>query len=133
MVYSLLSGMLGLVYLGGIGLLQGILTTGQKMELSTNSQPPAILIIITTLAIAALFNPLRKRVQHFIDRRFYRSKYNAEQALAEFAETARSETDLQALSDKLIAVVQETVQPQSAGLWFARKQENVSEEFQSRS
>ena len=68
--------------------------------------------------IAALFSPLRRRIQDFIDRRFYRRKYNAEQALADFAETARSETDLEALTGKLVEVVSQTMQPEQASLWL---------------
>jgi hypothetical protein len=75
-------------------------------------------IILTTLAIAALVAPLRRRIQDFIDRRFYRQKYNAEQALAEFANLASQETDLRALTDKLVDVVRETVQPVEVSLWL---------------
>ena len=74
--------------------------------------------VLSTLAIAALFSPLRRRIQDFIDRRFYRRKYNAEQALADFAETARSETDLEALTGKLVEVVSQTMQPEQASLWL---------------
>lgn len=128
LVYSLISGVLGLIYFGSIALIESILASRQEKIVPLNGQPPTIVIILTTLAIVALFNPLRKRVQSFIDRRFYRSKYDAEQVLTEFAETARSETDLQVLSDQLIAVVQATMQPKSTELWFARKQEINKEE-----
>jgi IS30 family transposase len=70
------------------------------------------------LAIAALFNPLRRRVQGFIDRRFYRQKYDAEKALAEFAAAARSETDLAQLSKHLTGTVQQALQPEQITLWL---------------
>lgn len=133
LVYSVISGVLGLVYFGSIAFLENILAARQGKMLLMSGEPPAVIIVLTTLAIAALFNPLRKQVQSFIDRRFYRSKYDAEQALAEFAEAARSETDLQTLSNKLIAVVQETVQPKSVELWFAHRQVINQDKNQSRS
>jgi hypothetical protein len=82
-------------------------------------QPPsAIVIVITTLAIAALFNPLRRRVQDFIDRRFYRRKYDAAKTLAAFAATAREEVDLDALTVEFLRVVDETMQPTHILLWL---------------
>jgi len=77
-----------------------------------------VVTVISTLAIAALFTPLRRRVQDFIDRRFYRQKYNAEQALAEFAATARAETDLDALTAQVVSIVQHTMQPEQVSLWL---------------
>ena len=104
---SILTGLLSLVYFGGVALLSAF-----------GGQSSPVVIVITTLAIAALFNPLRRRVQDFIDRRFYRRKYDAEKALAEFAAAARSETDLAQLSERLTGTVQDTLQPGQVSLWL---------------
>jgi hypothetical protein len=106
--YTLLTGLLSLVYFGGVALLQAVI----------GGQSSPVVVVLTTLTIAALFNPLRRRIQEFIDRRFYRQKYDAEKALAEFAAAARSETDLAQLSTRLTDTVQETLQPEYAGLWL---------------
>ncbi|HLA99450.1 MAG TPA: hypothetical protein VJL34_13435, partial [Anaerolineales bacterium] len=74
--------------------------------------------VISTLAIFILFTPLRRRVQDFIDRRFYRRKYNAEHALAQFASAARNETDLEALTAQVVSIVQNTMQPEQVSLWL---------------
>ncbi|HEX6303589.1 MAG TPA: hypothetical protein VFZ76_05320, partial [Anaerolineales bacterium] len=109
--YAILSGLLGLVYYMGVAGLQGIfgLLTEQNSTIS---------IILSTLAIAALFSPLRTRVQDFIDRRFYRKKYDAEQALAQFASAARDEVDMERLTEALLGVVEGTVQPERMSLWL---------------
>ncbi len=109
--YSLVSALLVGVYFGSVTLLQGVFTSlgGAQSTAAT---------VISTLAIAALFNPLRRRIQDFIDRLFYRSKYDAEQALAEFATVARSETNLEQLSARLTDTVQETMQPNQINLWL---------------
>lgn len=108
--YSVLTGLLALVYFGSIILFQSVFASfGQQSEVA---------IVITTLAIAALFNPLRIRVQDFIDRRFYRKKYNAEQALAQFATIVRDEVDMDKLTTALIGVVEETVQPEKVSVWL---------------
>jgi hypothetical protein len=112
LLYAVLTTTLGLVFFGGATLLQGVV--GRL----TGTENSPVAIVISTLLIAALFTPLRRRIQDFIDRRFYRQKYSAEQALAEFAETARNETDLQALTSKLIDVVSKTVQPEQVSLWL---------------
>jgi hypothetical protein len=111
LLYGVLSLLLAVVYLGSVTVLQGIFTSlgGSQSELAT---------VISTLGIAALFNPLRGRIQEFIDRRFYRTKYDAEQALAAFAASARSETDLGQLSARLTDTVQETMQPNQIKLWL---------------
>jgi len=109
--YSVLTGLLALVYFGSVLVLQAVLSTfgGQRSEWA---------IVVSTLAMAALFAPLRRRVQNAIDRRFYRRKYDAQKVLAQFAATARDETDLERLTARLVEVVQETMQPEHVSLWL---------------
>jgi hypothetical protein len=92
--------------------------TGQQSELA---------IIASTLGIAALFTPLRHRVQGAIDRRFFRQKYDTQQVLAGFATTARSEVELEQLTMQLLQVINETMQPASIGLWLRQKQAQVKQ------
>ncbi len=111
LVYTLLTGFLLLVYLTSIVVLQGILSrlTGQDSTLAT---------ILSTLLIAVLFLPVRRRVQTLIDRRFYRRKYDAAKVLQGFAATARDETDLDRLTAELARVIQETMEPESVSVWL---------------
>jgi len=111
LVYGSLTASLVLLYFGGVVLLQYAFRalTGQESQLA---------VVASTLIIAALFNPLRTRLQAFIDRRFYRRKYDAAKTLAGFSSKLSSETDLEALSDDVTAVVRETVQPAHTSLWL---------------
>jgi hypothetical protein len=111
LVYGSLTAMLIGLYLGGILVLQRlfIVLTGEESTLA---------VVASTLVIAALFNPLRRRNQSFIDRRFYRNKYDAAKTLEAFSATLRDETDLDALSDDLVGVVRETMQPVHVTLWL---------------
>jgi hypothetical protein len=113
LVYGSLTVMLALVYLGGVATTQAIFRalTGQE-------QQPQLAIVASTLVIAALFNPLRRRIQSFIDRRFYRSKYDAAKTIEGFSMKLRDETDLEALNNELVGVVRETMQPAHASLWL---------------
>jgi hypothetical protein len=111
LVYGPLSAMLVLVYFGGVVGLQAALRT-------LTGQESTLAVVASTLAIAALFSPLRRRVQAFVDRRFYRKKYDAAKTLEAFSVKLRDETDLQALNDELVKVVRETMQPAHASLWL---------------
>jgi hypothetical protein len=113
LVYGSLTLTLALVYFGGVAGTQAVLSvlTGQE-------QQPQLAIVVSTLVIAALFNPLRHRIQSFIDRRFYRRKYDASKTLAAFSARLRDETDLNALRDDLLGVVRETMQPEHVSLWL---------------
>jgi hypothetical protein len=113
LVYGSLTLMLALVYFGGVTATQAIFRT-----LTGQEQQPQLAIVVSTLVIAGLFNPLRRRIQSFIDRRFYRKKYDARKTLEGFSARLRDETNLGALSDELVAVVRETMQPVHVSLWL---------------
>jgi hypothetical protein len=111
LVYVSLTVTLLALYFVGIIVLQQlfILLTGQQSTLA---------VVASTLLIAALFAPLRRRIQSFIDRRFYRRKYDARKTLEAFSAQLRDETDLNALSDALVGVIKETMQPAHVSLWL---------------
>ena len=113
LVYASLTAMLALVYLGGVVASQTIFRALTRQE-----QQPQLAVVVSTLVIAALFNPLRRRVQGFIDRRFYRNKYDAAKTLEAFSAKLRHETDLDALSEDLLGVVRKTMQPAHVSLWL---------------
>jgi hypothetical protein len=110
LVYGMLTVTLALVYVGCVVLLQRLFT-----PLTGSSE---LAIVASTLAIAALFNPLRRRIQNFIDKRFYRRKYDVAKVLAAFGATMRDETDLDALTAEMLRVVDETMQPEFVGIWL---------------
>jgi hypothetical protein len=111
LVYGSLTATLVALYFGGIVLSQRVFVflTGEKSTLA---------VVASTLVIAALFAPLRRRIQSFIDRRFYRRKYDARKTLEAFSAKLRDETDLDRLGDDLVGVVGETMQPAYASLWL---------------
>jgi hypothetical protein len=111
LVYGALTALLITVYVGSVVLLHGAFRalTGQESQLA---------VVASTLAVAAMFNPLRRRIQSFIDRSFYRKKYDARKTLEAFSAKLRDETDLEALSDDVVGVVRETMQPTHVSLWL---------------
>jgi hypothetical protein len=113
LVYGSLTAMLAVVYFGGVAMTQAVFRT-----LTGQEEQPQLAVVVSTLVIAALFNPLRRRIQGFIDRRFYRRKYDAAKTLEAFSAKLRDETNLDALSDDLVEVVRETMQPAHVSLWL---------------
>jgi hypothetical protein len=113
LVYGSLTATLALIYFGCVAATEAIFRalTGQEHQ-------PQLAVVVSTLAIAALFIPLRRRIQSFIDRRFYRKKYDARKTLEAFSAKLRDETNLDALSDDLVGVVRETMQPAHVSLWL---------------
>ena len=113
LVYGSLTLMLALIYFGGVATTQAIFgaLTGQEEQ-------PQLAVVVSTLVIAALFMPLRRRIQSFIDSRFYRRKYDASKTLEAFSAKLRDETDLNTLSDELVTVVRQTMQPKHVSVWL---------------
>jgi hypothetical protein len=122
LVYGALSASLVVVYFGGVAATGAIFRalTGQERQ-------PQLAVVVSTLVIAALFNPLRRRIQSFIDRRFYRRKHDAAKTLEAFSAKLRDATDLDALSDDLVGVVRETMQPAHASLWLRPERASETE------
>lgn len=116
LVYSLLTLTLGVTYLIGVVALQALFVrlTGQESALA---------VVASTLAIAALFGPLRRRVQAIIDRRFFRRKYDAQQVLQQFAQRVQQQADIDALAADIVGVVHETMQPERVTLWLVSSKE----------
>ncbi|TMC47381.1 MAG: hypothetical protein E6J26_11405 [Chloroflexi bacterium] len=111
LVYGLLSALLALIYFGSVVLLRTVFRT-------LTGEQPELVTVLSTLFIAGLFVPMRGGVQRGIDRRFYRRRYDATRVLAAFSATARDEVDLNTLSEDLLAVVNETMQPAHVSLWL---------------
>jgi hypothetical protein len=113
--YTILTGLLAMIYFGSVVLAQRVAIVW------TGSGDSPLIVVVSTLLVAALFNPLRRRVQAFIDRRFFRQKYDAIQTLAAFTQVARDETRLDALVPALLQVVKESMQPEQAWLWLKKE------------
>jgi hypothetical protein len=117
LAYGVITAVLALIYFGGVTFFQQILTS-----LTGQNSPAAV--VLSTLLIAALFTPLRRRVQNAIDRRYYRRKVDSEQALAAFSAAARSEVDLETLGNRLATAVQESLEPESVSIWLKKQEVN---------
>lgn len=113
LVYGTLTMLLALVYMGGVVGLGGLV---RDVSGGTSNN---LVVAASTLAVAALFRPARERIQSFIDRRFYRRKYNAVETIQHFSTRMRDELDLQALSEELLSVVSDAMQPSRVTLWLA--------------
>jgi len=116
LVYSLLTATLGLLYISLVVLLQALLGT------IANQSHSELITVVSTLAIAALFIPLRRRIQNLIDKRFYRRKYDAARTLAAFSIKMRDATDLETLTQDLLEVIDETLQPAHVSVWLCEPQ-----------
>ncbi len=114
LVYGTLTGLLALFYVGSVVVIQSIIHAITGYE-----RPPAFLLVASTLATAALFQPLRHRIQQGIDQRFYRHKFDAARTLEAFTASLRHEMDLNELSERLVTVVEETMEPEQISLWLA--------------
>jgi len=112
--YAIIVALLAIVYFGSVIVLQRIFAgiIGESTEIIT---------VLSTLAIAALFVPLRNRIQDAIDKRFNRKKYNAQQVMEKFSQTVRDETDIDKLTAELINMVNETMQPAHISLWLKKE------------
>ncbi|MDQ4076712.1 MAG: hypothetical protein M3220_10775 [Chloroflexota bacterium] len=121
LIYALLTLALALVYFGTV-------IAVQYLFRALTHQNSDVAIVVSTLAIAALFNPLRHRIQDFIDRRFYRRKYDAQKTLAAFSQTVRHEVELDKLTGELVRVIEETLQPAHISLWLRSDVPPLSEE-----
>ena len=113
LVYGSLTLMLLLVYFGGVTTTQALFRTPTGQQ-----QQPQLAVVVSTLATAALVTPLRRRVQSFIERHFFRSDYDARKTLEAFSAKLRDKTDLDALDATLVGLVRETVQPEHVSLWL---------------
>jgi hypothetical protein len=114
LIYTVMTILLAMVYFGVVILLQSIFV-------AVSGQQSAISIVVSTLVIATLFAPLRRRVQDFIDRRFYRRRYDAEKTLIDFSQFVRDETDMEALTAELLRVTEETMQPEQVSIWLKQR------------
>jgi hypothetical protein len=120
LVYGPLTVSLAAVYLGGV-----VGTQAAFRTLTGQEQQSQLAVVVSTLAIAALFNPLRRRIQSFIDRRFYRKKYDAAKTLESFSYRLREEVDLEILTRELVTVVEQTIQPTRVSLWLRDREERA--------
>jgi len=114
LIYAVLTGVLATIFFSSVVLLQSAFLA----FLGRSDNP--LVTVLSTLTIAALFNPLRIRVQTFIDRRFYRSKYNIEKTLANFAATSRDEVEIERLTQAMLGVLKETLKPEKVSLWLRK-------------
>jgi hypothetical protein len=114
LVYGALTVLLAVVYFGGVTATEAVFRT-----LTGQEQQPQLAVVVSTLVIAALFNPLRRRIQAFTDKGFYRSKYDARRTLEAFSTKLKNETDLESLNNDLVGVVRETMQPAHVSVWLS--------------
>jgi hypothetical protein len=112
LVYGVLTAVLAIVYLGGV------MGVGALVRGMTGQERSTLVVAASTLAVAGLFRPVRTRIQAFIDRRFYRSRYDAQQTIADFSDKMREQIDLDSLISEIAAVVRDTVQPTHVSLWL---------------